>query len=95
MIEEIVPNMYRTEIPLHGSPLKWLNSYIVKGDDRFLIIDTGFNREDCLKKMNASLQKLGVDLNKTDIFITHLHVDHIGLAGTLARESSKVYFNEE
>jgi glyoxylase-like metal-dependent hydrolase (beta-lactamase superfamily II) len=95
MIEEIVPNMYRTEIPLHGSPLKWLNSYIVKGDGRFLIIDTGFNREECLKEMNASLQKLGVDLNKTDIFITHLHVDHIGLAGTLARESSKVYFNEE
>jgi glyoxylase-like metal-dependent hydrolase (beta-lactamase superfamily II) len=94
MIEEIVPNMYRTEIPLYGSPLKWLNSYIVKGDDRFLIIDTGFNREDCLKKMNSSLQKLGVDLDKTDIFITHLHVDHIGLTGALARENSKVYFNE-
>jgi len=95
MIEEIVPNMYRIEIPLHGSPLKWLNSYIVKGDDRHLIIDTGFNREECLKKMNASLQKLGVDLNKTDIFITHLHVYHIGLAGTLARENTKVYLNEQ
>jgi glyoxylase-like metal-dependent hydrolase (beta-lactamase superfamily II) len=94
MIEEIVPNMYRTEIPLHGSPLKWLNSYIVKGDNRFLIIDTGFNREDCLKEMNASLHDLGVDLDKTDIFITHLHVDHIGLAGTLAKKSSKVYCNE-
>ena len=46
MIEEIVSNMYRTEIPLRGSPLKWLNSYIVKGGDRFLIIDTGFNREE-------------------------------------------------
>ena len=74
MIEEILPNLYRTEIPLPKSPLKWLNSYIVKGEDRFLIIDTGFNREECLNAMNASLQKLGVDLNKTDIFITHLHV---------------------
>jgi glyoxylase-like metal-dependent hydrolase (beta-lactamase superfamily II) len=46
MIEEIAPNMYRTEIPLPRSPLKWLNSYIVKGGDRFLIIDTGFNREE-------------------------------------------------
>jgi len=95
MIEEIVPNLYRTEIPLHGSPLKWLNSYIVKGDDRFLIIDTGFNREECLKKMNATLKKLGVDLNKTDIFLTHLHADHMGLASALVRESSKVYFNEK
>jgi len=95
MIEEIVPNLYRTEIPLQGSPLKWLNSYIVKGDDRFLIIDTGFNREECLKKMNTSLRKLGVNLNKTDFFITHMHVDHIGLTGTLARENSKVYLNEQ
>jgi glyoxylase-like metal-dependent hydrolase (beta-lactamase superfamily II) len=95
MIEEIVPNMYRTEIPLPRSPLKWLNSYIVKGGDRFLIIDTGFNREECLNAMNASLQTLGVDLNKTDIFITHLHADHIGLAGTLTRDSSKVYLNDQ
>jgi glyoxylase-like metal-dependent hydrolase (beta-lactamase superfamily II) len=95
MIEEIVPNMYRIEIPLRGSPLKSLNSYIVKGGDRFLIIDTGFNREECLKEMNASLQHLAVDLKKTDFFITHLHVDHIGLVGDLAGEHSKVYFNEQ
>jgi glyoxylase-like metal-dependent hydrolase (beta-lactamase superfamily II) len=93
MIEEIVPNMYRTEIPLPRSPLKSLNSYIVKGGDRFLIIDTGFNCEECLNEMSANLQKLGVDLDRTDLFITHLHVDHMGLAGTLARSGSKVYFN--
>jgi len=94
MIEEILPNLYRTEIPLPNSPLKWLNSYIVRGKDRFLIIDTGFNREECLNAMNASLQQLGVDLNKTDFFITHLHVDHMGLVGTLASDNAKVYFNE-
>ncbi len=93
MIEEIVSNLYRTEIPLPRSPLKSLNSYIVNGGDRFLIIDTGFNCAECQNEMFANLQKLGVDLNRTDLFITHLHVDHMGLAGTLARESSKVYFN--
>jgi glyoxylase-like metal-dependent hydrolase (beta-lactamase superfamily II) len=94
MIEEIVPNMYRTEIPLPRSPLKWLNSYIVKGGDRVLIIDTGYNREECLNAMNASLQQLCVDVNKTDFFITHVHSDHMGLLGTLASDNAKVYFNE-
>lgn len=94
MIEEIVDNLYRMEIPLPKSPLRWLNSYVVRGGDRFLIIDTGFNLEDCQNEMSASLQKLGVDLNKTDIFVTHFHVDHIGLAGTLATDNSKVYLNE-
>lgn len=94
-MEEIVSNLYRAEIPLPKSPLKWLNSYIIRGGDRFLIIDTGFNREECLNEMNASLQKLGVDLNRTDFFITHLHADHMGLVGTLAKDSAKVYFNEK
>jgi glyoxylase-like metal-dependent hydrolase (beta-lactamase superfamily II) len=94
MIEEILPNLYRTEIPLPKSPLKWLNSYIVKGEDRFLIIDTGFNHEVCLNAMNTTLQKLDVDLNRTDFFITHLHADHMGLTGTLVSAGSKVYFNE-
>ena len=94
MIEEIVPNLYRLEVPLPNSPLKWLNSYVVKGVDRFLIIDTGFNQDECRNEMNANLRKLGVDLNKTDIFVTHFHVDHIGLAGRLATSNSKVYLNE-
>lgn len=94
MTEEIIPNLYRTEIPLPRSPLKWLNSYTIKGEDRFLIIDTGFNREECLKAMNAGLQEVGVDLDRTDFFITHLHVDHMGLVGTLASENATIYFNE-
>jgi glyoxylase-like metal-dependent hydrolase (beta-lactamase superfamily II) len=94
MIEEVVPNLYRMEIPLPKSPLKWLNSYVVRGGDRFLIIDTGFNQDECRNEMNADLQKLGVDLNKTNIFVTHFHIDHIGLVGTLATENSRVYLNE-
>jgi len=94
MIEEILPNLYRTEIPLPQNPLKWLNAYIVRGEDRFLIIDTGFNRAECLSAMKTSLQKLDVDLDKTDFFITHLHADHMGLLGALASEGARIYFNE-
>ena len=92
MIEKILPDLYRIEIPLPNSPLQSLNSYLIKGDGRFLIIDTGMNREECLTPMMSSLDELGVDLNKTDFFITHFHADHLGLTATLARESSKVYF---
>lgn len=94
MIEEIAPNLYRMEIPLPKSPLKWLNSYVVKSRDRFLIIDTGFNQDECQNEMNANLRRLSVNLNKTDVFVTHFHVDHIGLAGTLATDNSQVYLNE-
>lgn len=93
MIEKIFDDLYRLEIPLPRSPLKALNSYLIRGEDRFLIIDTGMNRETCLKAMRACLLELEVDLNKTDFFITHLHADHLGLIGHLATKASKVYFS--
>ncbi len=94
MAEQILPDLYRIEIPLPGSPLKALNSYLIKGKGRFLIIDKGMNREECLGPMISSLEELDVDLDRTDFFITHLHADHMGLVGKLATEASKVYFSE-
>lgn len=94
MIEEIFPDLYRIEIPLPRNPLRTLNSYLVKGKGRFLIIDTGMNLKECVDEMSSCLGRLSVDLNKTDIFVTHLHSDHLGLAAKLASENSKVYFNE-
>ena len=94
MIEEILPNLYRAEIPLPRNPLKAVNSYIMKGDGRFLIVDTGMNREECIREMDTALRKLGVDLEKTDFFVTHLHADHLGLVGNLATDTSKVYFSQ-
>ncbi len=95
MIEEILPNLYRIEIPLPGSPLKALNSYLIKAPGRSLLIDTGMNREECMGAMSASLARLDVDLEKTDFFITHLHADHSGLVSNLATSASTIYFNQK
>ncbi len=95
MIEQVLPNLYRIEIPLPRSPLKALNSYLVKGEGRYLLIDTGQNQEECKREMLTSLKKLAVDLAHTDFFITHLHVDHLGLLAALKSETSRVYFNQK
>ena len=34
MIVESYPNIYRLEIPLPNNPLKALNSYIIKSEDK-------------------------------------------------------------
>jgi glyoxylase-like metal-dependent hydrolase (beta-lactamase superfamily II) len=93
MAEEIFPNLFREEIPLPQNPLRAINSYVIRGDGRFLMIDTGMNRPECLQAMEAYIKEVGVDLNRTDFFITHLHADHLGLVSELAQPSSKVYFN--
>ncbi|MEI9475154.1 MAG: MBL fold metallo-hydrolase [Deltaproteobacteria bacterium] len=93
MIEEIAVDLYKIEIPLPKSPLKALNSYVIKSPERNLVIDTGWNQEECMNAMQTGLKTLGVDLRKTDFFITHLHSDHLGLLPNLISDASLVYFN--
>ncbi len=95
MVEEILPEIYRMEIPLPNNPLKSLNSYVIKGGERNLIIDTGMNRKECRIAMEAGLAALDVDLERTDIFITHMHADHSGLVFELARPAAKLYCSRE
>ena len=90
MCEEVLPNLYRIKIPLPESPLKYLNSYVIRDPERCLIIDTGLNRTECLEAMLAGLRKIDVDLAQSDLFITHLHADHFGLVAKLASESTNV-----
>ncbi|GBC61856.1 MBL fold metallo-hydrolase [Desulfonema ishimotonii] len=93
MIEEIQPNICRIEVPLPGLPLKSLNSYLIRSDERNLIIDTGLNCDESFEAMKAGMEKLGVNPAQTDFFISHHHADHIGLVPRLASESSKVYMS--
>jgi glyoxylase-like metal-dependent hydrolase (beta-lactamase superfamily II) len=88
-----MPNLFRLKIPLPESPLKYLNSYIIRDPERSMIIDTGLNRRECLEAMQAGLRNIGIDLKKADIFITHLHADHFGLVGKLATDATNVYFS--
>jgi glyoxylase-like metal-dependent hydrolase (beta-lactamase superfamily II) len=94
VVEEILPNLYRIEIPLPESALKSLNAYVIRSSERNLIIDTGMDRKECMDAMQIGLKELGLNLKRTDFFITHFHVDHLGLVSSLVTNSSKIYFNK-
>ena len=93
MSEQLAENLWRLEIPLEGNPLKDLNSYLLTGE-RNLLIDTGFNQKSCKTAMVKQLRELKVDLNKTDIFLTHVHYDHSGLSTFLHRPGCKIYISK-
>lgn len=93
MIESMYPGLFRVEIPLPDSPLKSLNSYVVPGSPRNLVIDTGLNRDECHAVMMSALKSLDIDPGATDFFITHLHADHFGLISRLITKHSRVFFN--
>lgn len=91
LTEQLLPGLYRLEIPLPASPLKAINSYVIKGNERCLIIDTGLDRPECLEALRTGLAELFVDLNRTDFFLTHMHADHTGLVHAIKSPDSVVY----
>ena len=88
------PEIYRILVPLPENPLKTLNSYLIKSNSRNLLIDTGFNRPECYEALIENLKKLDVDMEKTDIFLTHLHSDHTGLINKIAHKNSRIYIGK-
>ena len=93
-MQEVYHNIYQILVPLPNNPLKVLNSYVIKGSPRNLIIDTGFNMPESEESLKSGLKALDIDLDKTDIFITHLHADHSGLMDKLKTPANRVWISE-
>ena len=81
------PEIYKINVPLEGSPLKNLASYVLKSRGESLVVDTGFNSQSCYDALTNGLNALGVDMSKrsSTLFLTHLHSDHIGLVPRIAK----------
>jgi len=82
-------------VELPNSPLRNINAYLIKGKDRNLLIDTGFKQETCRRTLLLGLSELEGSMEDTDIFLTHLHADHTGLAAEIAGERSKIYMSRD
>lgn len=93
MMEQVAKDIYRIRVPLPNNPLKALNSYLIRGSDRSVLVDTGFRIPECREALLAGLNELGIDHNELDFFITHLHSDHSGLATELVGEGHVIYMS--
>lgn len=91
-LEKLLDNIYMMIIPLPNNPLKELNLYIIKGNEgeKSMIIDTGFNRPESIEAFDMVFEELGLNTDNTDLFLTHLHSDHTGLATHFADQGMTV-----
>lgn len=88
------PEIYSIYVELPENPLKNLNSYVLLSGGEALIIDTGFNRPECRRSLWEGIRELNLNLEMTSLFLTHLHSDHIGLAGDFAKQGCKIYMSQ-
>lgn len=91
--KQIKDNIYVFPILLPDNPLKWLNCYVIKGNagERSLLIDSGFNRSECVESLRCGMSALGLEPKSTDVFFTHLHADHTGNAHFLEKIGCRIF----
>ena len=92
--QEVYENIYRIPVILPNSPLKALNSYLIRDPGRSLLVDTGFRIPACKEALLAGLAELGEAPGSVDIFVTHLHADHSGLAADIAGDGCRIFMGE-
>ncbi|MCC3378687.1 MBL fold metallo-hydrolase [Paenibacillus farraposensis] len=69
-------------------PLRWVNSYVLKGQDGFTIVDPGPRNQDTEAEWAHVFQQLRMSFGDvSDIVVTHHHPDHYGLVGWMQQQS--------
>ncbi len=80
----IAPSVRWARIPMPGS-LGHINSWLLDDEDGFVPVDTGMKIKDCSDEWKAIFTGELAGEKATRVICTHLHPDHIGLAGWLCK----------
>ena len=90
------PDIYLIQVPFSwGTPIGHTNVYLIRSAERDLLVDTGVSHEAAFDILRLALDELGVDIERLDIFLTHFHIDHLGLAAAFAGRTTRVYLGAE
>lgn len=64
---------------------------MIEGSSGYALVDTGMHTKEAEAALRAALVDAGVAIEDVRrVFVTHLHPDHIGMAGTLERAGAEI-----
>ncbi|MGV8056539.1 MAG: MBL fold metallo-hydrolase [Smithellaceae bacterium] len=87
MITEISDNFYRITLPMPFR-LRHVHAYALVAGRDVALFDTGMTMPGVYEKLEADLKSIGLSVEAIrDIYLTHVHHDHCGLAGLLQEKS--------
>lgn len=86
----VAPGVRLVALPLPLA-LKVVNAYLIEGAAGWALVDTGLHTHEGESALRAAIAEAGIDLaHVTRVFVTHVHPDHIGMAGTLEGAGASV-----
>jgi glyoxylase-like metal-dependent hydrolase (beta-lactamase superfamily II) len=90
-MQEIIPGIYWIPLPMRSSDasdLTFVNAYVVKGKDGYLLVDAGWNTRESFAALEKGMAEIGSNVKDiSQIVVTHVHPDHYGMAGQVKKVS--------
>lgn len=86
------PNIFTVDLEFQGIP-KAIASYLIPHNDGIVMIESGPGST--VETLENKLNLIGYQLTDiTDLLLTHIHLDHAGAAGYLARHGAMVHVHQ-
>ena len=93
-ITQILPGLRRFTIPFPRDPRRNVNSFLFSVDGEALLLDASWDVPEALESLETALEQSGLGLEAVrTVLITHLHPDHLGLAGRLRKLGARVGYH--
>ena len=82
---DVAPGVKWIRMPLPFA-LEWINLWLIEDGDGWALVDTGIATEETREHWRALFDGVMGGKPITRVLITHMHPDHVGLAGWLTRK---------
>lgn len=82
---EIAPGVIWMRMPLGGS-IAFINCWAIRDGEGWAVVDTGMQGDGTLEGWKKAFGDALQGLPVTRVLVTHMHPDHIGMAGYLTRK---------
>lgn len=82
---DVAPGVKWLRMPLGGA-LQFINVWAIEDGEGWCVVDTGMQTRDTSQAWRAAFKDALGGRPVTRVIVTHLHPDHIGLAGWLTRK---------
>jgi glyoxylase-like metal-dependent hydrolase (beta-lactamase superfamily II) len=90
LIDPILPDLYRITLPMPFR-LRHVHIHALVHDGKVALFDTGMNIPESFQALDEALATLGKTTRDIDqVFLTHFHADHCGIAGRIQEISGAV-----
>jgi glyoxylase-like metal-dependent hydrolase (beta-lactamase superfamily II) len=83
-VEQLAGDLWSIPVPIPRNPLRYVSSYAFASDGGLVLLDTGWAAEESWQALVAGLGSIGASPQDVrGVLVSHMHLDHAGLAGRL------------